>query len=526
MNTKLIIFCALSLITIPAVAESDCNVAKLDLKIQELSEECCKVSKAADSLASNGKNKKFNESFEYSYSFVTGQIDRKIETLKKLNRNGKHNKYDGDIDRLNAYKKKLESHKESIRSDLARNCPGKGGQFAIKIGLNHAGGFSDLEKPDDLVGRVDHLEGWSGETVESMGVFESLEQAQVIQKQIENRDDFSFCRISKTKTAKGAIGPAVPVKIESLFGTDDFFADNSKEISPAAKDYLQSGVTALTSTTAPLKVKIFTCASMYRNCASDNSPTCHSLSLMRKYSDSALLGSSETPPELKAVLNHPDYIKSINSMKSSEYYKDTKEQRLWVALSMMRALEIESQFKEKMPKDRKVEFEITPTGHPNDPFNNSKLDPALSGTCGPLPKENSDSYYGSEDNSCEAKSFLIDMVKNRDNTQNEKFKEYYEKTFPDDEVKLGERNYAAHRYAKIEIETVPENKKPTIANVEKVDAWEVRCARMNNGCEKWSKGLPRIKLPKVTLPSIRLGGGGFYRKVGGGSSRGLGCYFD
>jgi hypothetical protein len=61
-----------------------------------------------------------------------------------------------------------------------------------------------------------------------------------------------------------------------------------------------------------------------------------------------------------------------------------------MALSAMRVESMKEKIKAKMKQKSGLIlsneiFEIDPKGYPNDQFRNSKIDPALTGTCCPLP---------------------------------------------------------------------------------------------------------------------------------------------
>lgn len=528
LNIFLIIW-ALIICSENSIAASLCE----DIKLQEvsilekLSEDCCKVAKVENKNTKINSNK-FNKDFENVFLGTIKEIDDQIWYLNQQSKNEQKD-YSTEISRFEQYKKKILKNKNQIKKEVSENCSGSNGRnFSINIGMtrslvNQFQNISYFNKSPDMtvnniidsskneflpIRKKEFKEDIERKTAD-FGTFESKEVAASIVEQIEKRSDFGFCAINEREILKENIISKAPVEVLNFFGTQDFFEDNSASISKDSSSKLKNELSDL-SLEAPIKVKIYTCSSMYKNCPEDNSPTCHSLSLMRKYTDESLLLSDKTPGSLKEVLSSSDYKKRIIEMKKSDFFQDPKEQRLWLALSMMRAISVKKEISTQFGNSSNLSFEMIPTGHPDDPFNNSKVDPALSGTCGPLPKQGQDSYYGNDDDKCEAKSFLIDKMKEHDMALSNEYKDLYSN------YSEAKASSSLHRYVKVEFlaSDIKKNKKGNLEK-KKVMSYNVQCARMNNSCDQWKK---EFKLPSINLPLIRIGSGK-------GNRGKTGCYF-
>jgi len=373
-------------------------------------------------------------------------------------------------------------------------------------------GFLNQAAKTSLASRIEQYKEAVSKTIAKMGTFASSEEAQSVVDQIESRADFGMCAINENVVDKKAIVPIAPVEVSSFFGAKKFFDDNSAKLSSKARSQLTNSLGDSKMNSTPMTVKIYTCSSMYKNCSQSNEGECLGLSMMRKYTDESLIKSSKTPQALKDVLKDKDYIKRKNEMEESDLYQDPKEQRLWLALSMMRAQSVKNEIQSQLGEKSKIKFELIPTGHPDDPFNNSKVDKALSGTCGPLPKTGTDSYYGNDDDKCEAKSFLIEKMERRDKAfrLSGKYDSLYS-TLAKDEAPS-----TLHRYVKVEFVVSGAKTQPSENQVEeKTNSYSVICARLSNSCEQWKKD---FRLPHFSLPLIRMGSGR-------GNWGGTGCYF-
>ena len=184
-----------------------------------------------------------------------------------------------------------------------------------------------------------------------------------------------------------------------------------------------------------------------------------------------------------------------------EVYKEADEQtnpelKLWIALSAMRAETMKAKIKADM-KDKSglvlsdEMFEIIPTGHTNDQFRNSQIDPALTGTCGPLPKSQ-DTYFGDcnkdakDNDSCSPEKPWCNKLKKHYQQEDviqarkELMETYVGKDYAS---KSSEEQYKIHRYYQIEPEFIEKVTETTTEEVVK-KRYIVTCKKLSFSCDK------------------------------------------
>ena len=149
------------------------------------------------------------------------------------------------------------------------------------------------------------------------------------------------------------------------------------------------------------EIKVYTCASMVRNCSAENidtwSPECKSKDM---FGDEYQKYSSAKSDALEALLKSDAYKKAgssaakaelkmaeMKSVRESFFQGDygkmrDNEENSWKILSDKRAEKVKQQVQTDYPG---VKVVVVPGGSPDDPLNNNDI-PGLQGTCGPPPE--------------------------------------------------------------------------------------------------------------------------------------------
>jgi hypothetical protein len=156
--------------------------------------------------------------------------------------------------------------------------------------------------------------------------------------------------------------------------------------------------------------------------------------------------------------SYNDEIKAGLFTSSASLSSNAAEQLTFLALSSMRGISMAEEFKKSVGAGDDVKVTVIPTGHPNDPFNNGKLDPRLAGTCGPPPSTGS--FYGkcNKPSSCTEYSKQCSEVNTHYNTAkikaklDQRFQDSYlgEKYKKDPNSLSQSEKHNFHRYYQIE----------------------------------------------------------------------------
>jgi uncharacterized protein YuzB (UPF0349 family) len=461
-----------------------------------------------------------------------------------------------DPDRARQYREKLNRNRESSKNKLMDKCDGKGSQLFVNYGMN-TGGTGDRNYVNNgwgpkrgIVDAANVVNDWGVQAEDpgfvgrdayggssTAGSFKTEAEAYQLLLALEKTDQIGLCNVHKEVEPAKNVGYRGPQMMRGYFGSGKIFKDNSADLNKSQTAGLDD-MTAQLPKDQELKVKIYTCASMLRNCSqgADSGGDCKIIDQMRGENDEDILKSiekdqrdgktlSEDQKTLQKLFKEPGYQNALAEMKTSKFFTETdskvKEQRLWLALSTLRGMKIRETLSAKDPK---LTYELVPTGDPADPFNNSKIDPALSGTCGPLPANGG--FYNPTDSTCDMKKQVGDLVNKRyeDPYVKERLAKARKKSASDSADGAADV-YGMHRYASISVETNPAPSSKQISPTDpKVDVYTVKCAENADICTRSQKPPPHIN---IKWPSLRLGGGGGSGNGGGGrpDSR-LGCYFD
>ncbi len=403
----------------------------------------------------------------------------------------------------------------------------------------------------------------------TLGEFETSEEAQAFrQKLLLDNLHFTSCVVTPKEITITQDKPIITYAnkvLDKVSGAGDSFVDNGKGLSTTStkdldesilgwKDILDTKKDNLGRSVERqiTKVKIYTCASTYRNCSplgkderTPDQDSCQMIDLLRKYTVSDIMGAldfvpkgekklkesskaayfssefkqlnEEDKPFLKSVLSSKTFKDALKNVYTEADEAKNPELKLWIALSAMRAESMKNKIRADLKEKSGVDltddmFEIIPTGHPNDPFNNSKIDPSLSGTCGPLP-QSKDSFYGQcltkNSSACEQQKPQCNKLKKFYNqpdimaSREELLKIYVGSDY---QTKSAEDQYSIHRYYQVEPEFI---EKVTESSQEEVTKkrFIVSCKKMDFNCYKlditpdinidWNFNSPR---PRVYMP--------------------------
>lgn len=549
-----------------AFAQDESCGLNSDPTVNELAGQACRVSENAlsdepETIASDRDKREFSKKIQNSFDELKKESEADIEQYKaaivKLEEQIK-NKQDqiksapasekqnleyqlGQLQtRLETKKRNLEKS-QNILDNLTQRFDAVA-DLVVKKGCKNL-----LQNVSITTGGKVIKKGVNGQAgTPILGEFTSEDAAEAFKVQLLSENPhYTNCHIKKTSASELVQIPqshSMARTLDKIAGAGDSFIDNGKGLAATSVARLDDEINGangwkqkLLTTQDELgrkierkltKIKIYTCASTYRNCsplmADKRTPEqdgCGNLDLLRAYSDEdilkalngnsghikekSLLSAADTA-SLTSVLRSPHYKKALQQLGADQSTPDGREKRLWIALSSMRADNMANKIREEMGEYAKdAEFEIIPTGHPNDPFNNSKIDPALTGTCGPLP-DTQDSYYG------QCLSKMCSLEKPLCN----KLKTYYEspevlaareKMLKDrgiDPAKASaQERYAAHRYYQIEPEMV-ETTKETKESKLQVERFQVSCGQLKLHCKKIDI-TPEFDLPRLGITSTQ-----------------------
>lgn len=480
-------------------------------EIEKLSDVVCESCEHVSSEQTKQHLKDITEVKKTVPAKISGAFeDLKKESLAKIKSFEERQSRSNDPKKI----KELEARIEQERR-LVANISARTDEIADEIVKKDCKGF--LKKAVISKGAVKLPGSYSP----VLGDFSTEEEAEALRSELlEKNPHFTSCQVNQISKEENASVQNTVSSLKSLgkvSGASESFLDNGKGLGTTSTKSLNSDIKSWQELLHPKtdtdklgrkvsrkmkKIRIYTCASTYRNCAPSREKmatddSCGALELLREHSDAQVLSALKSNSSLVANLSEEDK-RSLRSVLESPQYRQAKkavypevtdemkdpEKKLWIALSSLRGQTMMEKIKADLGPDVSDDmFEIIPTGHPNDPFNNAKIDPALSGTCGPLPLEGTDSYYGGclGQKCSPERSLCTKLEKYYSDPEVKGMRERLLKEHLNPNASLDEQ-YKFHRYYQIEPE-MEETLTETINSKSFPNRYQVTCSQLKFRCE-------------------------------------------